>query len=41
MKNTNQTPFLNSHQIAFPEYMDELKGIAEGSGIPFNKLFIE
>ena len=33
--------FLNSHQIAFPEYTDELKGIAEGSGIPFNKLFID
>jgi hypothetical protein len=33
--------FLSTHMKAFPEYMDELKGVAVGSGITFNKLFID
>ena len=30
-----------SHKNAFPEYMDELQGVADGSGVPFTELFID
>ncbi|KAG7402245.1 hypothetical protein PHYBOEH_003504 [Phytophthora boehmeriae] len=33
--------YLQTHQTAFPQYMEELEGLAEGSGVPFKTLFIE
>ena len=33
--------FMASHKNAFPEYMDELQGVADGSGVPFTELFID
>ena len=33
--------FMASHKTAFPEYMDELQGVADGSGVPFKELFID
>ena len=33
--------FMASHKNAFPEYMDELQGVADSSGVPFTELFID
>ena len=32
--------FLATHEQVFPSYMDELRGISVGSGIPFDTLFV-
>ncbi|MBE0648859.1 MAG: hypothetical protein IH596_13900 [Bacteroidales bacterium] len=32
-------PFLNAAENVFPDYVDELKGMADGSGISFQQLF--
>ncbi|KAE9017844.1 hypothetical protein PR001_g12229 [Phytophthora rubi] len=33
--------YLTTHRAAFPKYMEELEGVAEGSGVPFEVIFIE
>jgi len=33
--------FLNTHFDTFPDYIDELKGISDGSGVPFDLIFIQ
>lgn len=32
--------FITSHEATFPDYVDELRGIAEGSGVPFETVFV-
>lgn len=32
-------PFYNAVQTHFPDYLDELKGMADGSGVPFQNIF--
>ena len=32
--------FVATHEEHFPEYMDELRGISDGSGVPFDQMFI-
>ncbi len=33
-------PFLDASQTHFPDYVDELQGIADGSGVPFKDIII-
>ncbi|KAJ0396201.1 hypothetical protein P43SY_001908 [Pythium insidiosum] len=33
--------FLQRHEEVFPQYMKELRGIAEGSGVPFETIFVQ
>ena len=32
--------FVATHEQHFPEYRDELRGISDGSGVPFDQMFI-
>ena len=32
--------FISTHDQHFPEYMDEIRGISAGSGVPFDQIFI-
>lgn len=33
-------PFLNATKKVFPQYIDEINGLANGSGIPFEKIWV-
>ncbi|GLD92396.1 hypothetical protein PINS_up000929 [Pythium insidiosum] len=33
--------FLQRHEQVFPEYVKELRGIAQGSGVPFETIFVQ
>lgn len=32
--------FISTHENVYPNYMDELRGISEGSNVPFDEIFI-
>ena len=32
--------FISTHENAYPNYMDELRGISDGSNVPFDEIFI-